>query len=141
VEVDPDTGRMTIERYTAVDDYGTIVNPMVIEGQVHGAIAQGLGQALKERVVYEASTGQLLTGSFMDYGLPRADEVPALDVTFNEIPCTTNPLGTKGSGEAGAIAGFPAIINAVLDALSPLGVRDFDGPATPENVWRRINLS
>ena len=138
VEVDPDTGLVTLERYTGVDDYGTIINPMVIEGQVHGAITQGVGQALMEHAVYEDGSGQLLSGSFMDYPLPRAADVPSFDVTFNEIACTTNPLGVKGSGEAGAIAGFPAVINGVLDALEPYGVTELIGPATPEKVWRAI---
>ncbi|MBT5809713.1 MAG: xanthine dehydrogenase family protein molybdopterin-binding subunit [Rhodospirillaceae bacterium] len=138
VEVDPETGVVTLARYTGVDDYGTIINPMVIEGQVHGAITQGVGQALMERAVYEDGSGQLLSGSFLDYPLPRAADVPSYDVTFNQIACTTNPLGVKGSGEAGAIAGFPAIVNAVLDALEPYGVIELEGPATPENVWRTI---
>jgi carbon-monoxide dehydrogenase large subunit len=105
---------------------------------VHGAITQGIGQALMERAAYDPETGQLLSGSFMDYMVPRADEVPSYDVTLNGIPCETNPLGVKGSGEAGAIAGFPAVINAVIDALSSYGVTEFTGPASPENVWRAI---
>jgi carbon-monoxide dehydrogenase large subunit len=138
VEVDPDTGKVTVQRYTAVDDYGTVINPMVVTGQVHGAITQGIGQALMERAAYDPSTGQLLSGSFMDYMVPRADEVPSYDVTLNGIPCATNPLGVKGSGEAGAIAGFPAVANAVIDALAPYGVKQLEGPASPENVWRAI---
>ncbi|MBL4720206.1 MAG: xanthine dehydrogenase family protein molybdopterin-binding subunit [Alphaproteobacteria bacterium] len=138
VEVDPDTGAVTLTRYTGVDDYGSIINPTVIAGQVHGAIAQGVGQALMETAVYEKGTGQLLSGSFMDYSMPRAGDLPNFDLSFNEIACTTNPLGVKGSGEAGAIGGFPAVINAVLDALEPYGVTALVGPATPENVWRAI---
>ena len=138
VEVDPETGTVALKRYTGADDYGTIINPMVIEGQVHGAIAQGVGQGLMERAVYEEGSGQLLSGSFMDYPMPRAADVPSFDLTFNEIACTTNPLGVKGSGEGGAIAGLPAIANAVLDALEPYGVTEMVGPATPENVWRAI---
>jgi carbon-monoxide dehydrogenase large subunit len=138
VEIDPETGVVSVDRYSAADDYGTIVNPMVAEGQVHGAIAQGIGQALLEHAVYEAGTGQLLSGSFMDYAMPRADDLPAFDVQFNGTRCTTNPLGVKGCGEAGAVAGFPAIANAISDALAPLDVNDFEGPATPERIWRLI---
>jgi len=139
VEVDPETGVVRLDRYGAFDDYGTIVNPMVAHGQVHGAIAQGVGQALLEHAVYESGTGQLLSGSFMDYAMPRADDLPSFEVTFNNTRCTTNPLGVKGCGEAGAVAGFPAITNAIGDALAPLDVNDFDGPATPERIWRLIN--
>lgn len=139
VEIDPETGVVTLERYTAVDDYGTVINPLLVEGQVHGAIAQGVGQALMEQAVYEGGTGQLLSGSFMDYTMPRADDLPSFDVTLAGIPCTTNPLGVKGAGEAGAIAGFPAVANAVLNALRPLGVTAFDGAATPNRVWRLIH--
>lgn len=139
VEIDPDTGQVTLARYTAVDDYGVIINPMLAMGQVHGAAAQGIGQALMEQAVYDDESGQLLAGSFMDYGLPRADDVPMFDPQFNGIACTTNPLGVKGCGESGAIAGFPAVINAVVDALAPFGVRELDGPATPERIWRLLN--
>jgi carbon-monoxide dehydrogenase large subunit len=138
VEIDPDTGKTTVIRYAAFDDYGKIVNPMVAGGQVHGAIAQGIGQALLEGAVYDDASGQLLSGSFMDYAMPRADDMPSFDVTFNGTPCTTNPLGVKGCGEAGAIAGFPAIANAISDALAPFDANGFDGPATPERVWRVI---
>lgn len=138
VEIDAETGAVTLARYTAVDDYGTVINPLLAEGQVHGAIAQGVGQAVMEQAVYDRESGQLLSGSFMDYSLPRADDLPGFDVTLDGTPCTTNPLGVKGCGEAGAIAGFPAVANAVLDALRPLGVTRFDGAATPERVWRLI---
>lgn len=138
VEIDPETGVVTLVRYTAVDDYGTVINPLLVTGQVHGAIAQGVGQAMMEHAVYEPKDGQLLSGSFMDYCLPRADDLPSFDVTLAGVPCTTNPLGVKGSGEAGAIAGFPAVANAVLNALQPYGVTAFDGPASPERVWRLI---
>ena len=138
VEIDPETGVTRLCAYTAVDDYGTMINPLLVSGQVHGAIAQGVGQALMERAVYDRDSGQLLSGSFMDYCLPRADDLPSFDVSFNGIPCTTNPLGVKGSGEAGAIAGFPAVANAVLDALSSFGIEGFAGPASPETVWRLI---
>jgi len=138
LEVDPDTGEVELTRYTVVDDFGTVVNPLLVIGQVHGGVAQGLGQALLEHTVYDAD-GQLLTGSYMDYCLPRADDLPDLAVTLVEdYPCATNPLGAKGAGEAGAIGAPPAIVNALLDALSPLGVRRLDMPATPERVWRAI---
>jgi carbon-monoxide dehydrogenase large subunit len=138
VEIDRDTGKVRLARLTAVDDYGVLVNPMVAAGQVHGAIAQGAGQALLERAVYDAESGQPIAASFMDYALPRADDFPPFDLSFNATRCTTNPLGVKGCGEAGAIALFPAIGNAVLDALAPLGVTGFDGPATPFHIWRAM---
>jgi carbon-monoxide dehydrogenase large subunit len=138
VEIDRDTGYVTLVRLTAVDDYGVLVNPMIAAGQAHGAIAQGAGQALLEHAVYDAETGQPIAASFMDYAMPRADDLPAFDLSFNATRCTTNPLGVKGCGEAGAIALFPAIGNAVLDALAPLGVTGFDGPATPFHVWRAM---
>ena len=138
VEVDPETGKVTLDRYVAVDDYGVMVNPMIVSGQAHGAMAQGAGQALLERTAYDPQSGQLLAASFMDYALPRADDMPSFDLGFNPTRCTTNPLGVKGCGEAGAIAAFPAIINAVLDALTPLGVSGLDGQATPERIWRAI---
>jgi len=136
VEIDPETGVVRVDRYGGVDDYGEIVNPMVARGQVHGAIAQGVGQALLEHAVYEPGSGQLLAGSFMDYALPRADDLPSFDVRFQGVPCTTNPLGVKGCGENGAIAGYPAVASAIADALAPLDVNSFTGPATPERVWR-----
>jgi len=138
VEIDRDTGRVRLARLTAVDDYGVLVNPMVAAGQVHGAIAQGAGQALLEHAVYDAESAQPLAASFMDYAMPRADDFPPFDLSFNATRCTTNPLGVKGCGEAGAIALFPAIGNAVLDALAPLGVTGFDGPATPFHIWRAM---
>jgi len=138
VEIDRDTGRATLVRYTAVDDYGVLVNPMIVSGQAHGAMAQGIGQALLECAVYDPESGQLTSGSFMDYALPRADDLPSFDLGFHSTPCTTNPLGVKGCGEAGTIAAFPAIANAILDALRPLGVKNFDGPATPACLWQAI---
>ncbi|MBV9859962.1 MAG: xanthine dehydrogenase family protein molybdopterin-binding subunit [Alphaproteobacteria bacterium] len=138
VEIDPETGQVTLERYSAVDDYGVLVNPMIAAGQAHGAIAQGVGQALLEHAVYDAASGQMLAGSLMDYALPRADDLPAYQLGFDGTPCLTNPLGVKGCGEAGAIAAFPAIANAILDALSPLGVTDLTGPAHPARIWRAI---
>jgi|FEC22Drversion2_1045045.scaffolds.fasta_scaffold00502_1 aerobic carbon-monoxide dehydrogenase large subunit len=138
VEIDRDTGRVDLVRYTAVDDYGVLVNPMIVCGQAHGAMAQGIGQALLEHATYDPQSGQMLAGTFMDYALPRADDLPSFDLGFNNTPCTTNPLGVKGCGEAGAIAAFPAIANAILDALAPLGVTDFRGPATPANIWQAM---
>jgi aerobic carbon-monoxide dehydrogenase large subunit len=141
VEIDPDTGKTSVVRYTAVDDYGVMVNPVLVSGQVHGAIAQGIGQALMEEAVYDDVTGQLISGSLMEYALPRADDLPAFDIVFNGVPCTTNPLGVKGCGEAGAIAAYPAVSNAIIDALAPYNVTGFDGPATPERIWRLIHQS
>ena len=138
VEVDPATGVVRIDRFTAVDDFGTIINPMIVEGQVHGGLVQGIGQALLEHCVYDRETGQLVTGSFMDYAMPRADDFPNFTIGHVCTPCTTNPLGTKGCGEAGAIGSPPAVINAVLDALAPLGVKDLDMPASPNRVWTAI---
>ena len=141
VEVDPETGRVAVVRYTVVDDFGRVLNPALVEAQVHGGIAQGLGQALIEYCVYDSATGQLLTGSLLDYALPRADDLPAIDVALNETPCRTNPLGVKGCGEAGATGAPAALINAILDALAPLGVNDLDMPATPERVWQAIRAA
>jgi len=138
IEIDRETGMATLVRYTAVDDYGVLVNPMIASGQAHGAMAQGVGQALMEHAAYDARSGQMLAASFMDYTLPRADDLPSFDLGFNPIRCTTNPLGVKGCGEAGAIAAFPAIANAILDALAPLGVTNFNGPATPQRLWQAI---
>jgi len=138
VEIDRDTGQVSLARYTAVDDYGVLVNPTIAMGQAHGAIAQGVGQALLEHAVYDPESGQLPAGSFMDYAVPRADDLPSFSFGFNSTRCTTNPLGVKGCGEAGAIAAFPAIANAIADALGPLGVTNFAGPATPPQIWRTI---
>ena len=138
VEVDPATGSTRVDKFTAVDDFGTIINPMIVEGQVHGGLVQGIGQALMENCVYDRETGQLLTGSFMDYAMPRADDFPEFKLGHVCTPCTHNPLGTKGCGEAGAIGSPPAVINAVLDALRPLGVKEFDMPASPHRVWEAI---
>jgi len=138
VEIDPGTGTVRIDRFTAVDDFGNVVNPMIVEGQVHGGIAQGLGQALLERCVYD-SDGQLLTGSFSDYALPRASDLPHFQVEVSKgTPCTHNPLGVKGCGEAGAIGSPPALINAIVDALWDDGVRDMPMPATPFTVWSTL---
>ncbi|WP_207478239.1 xanthine dehydrogenase family protein molybdopterin-binding subunit [Arenibaculum pallidiluteum] len=136
LEIDPDTGSVEILRYTVVDDFGKVLNPMMVAGQVHGGVAQGVGQALTERVVFDRGNGQLLTASFTDYALPRADDLPPIALKLNEVPCRTNALGMKGAGEAGAIGAPPAVINALVDALNHLGVTHVDMPATPEAVWR-----
>ena len=141
VEVDPETGLVDIVRFTVVDDFGKVVNPLLVAGQVHGGLAQGIGQAILERTVYDEESGQLLTGSFMDYGIPRAADMPAITAKWNEIPCRTNALGIKGAGEAGAVGAPPAVINAILDALTELGVGHIDMPATPETVWRAIQAA
>jgi aerobic carbon-monoxide dehydrogenase large subunit len=140
VEVDPETGDVRIDRYTALDDFGTLVNPMLAEGQVHGGVAQGIGQALLEHAVYDPG-GQLLAGSFMDYALPRADVVPAIEVGFHPVPAASNPLGVKGCGEAGVTGALPAVMNAVLDALAARGIRHLDMPATPERIWRALQAA
>jgi carbon-monoxide dehydrogenase large subunit len=140
VEIDPDTGVVDIDRFTAADDFGRIINPMIVEGQVHGGVTQGIGQALYEQCVYDDS-GQLLTGSYLDYCIPRADNVPNFEVTTNTTLCTHNVLGVKGCGEAGTIGSTPAVINAVVDALSGLGVNDIAIPATPERVWQAIRAA
>jgi len=137
VEIDRDTGEVEITRYTVVDDFGKVMNPLMVAGQVHGGVAQGIGQALLEHTVFDED-GQLVTGSFMDYTMPRADNLPFLTFKYNEVPCRTNPLGIKGAGEAGAIGAPPAIINAIVDALAPFGVEHVDMPATAEKIWRLI---
>ncbi len=138
VEIDPDTGVVTVAKFTACDDFGNIINPMIVEGQVHGGLAQGLGQALLEQCVYDPQSGQLLSGSYMDYAMPRADDVPSFEVATTVTPCTHNPLGVKGCGEAGAIGSPAAMMNAVMDALAPVGVRHLDMPASPHRVWQAI---
>jgi carbon-monoxide dehydrogenase large subunit len=138
VEVDPETGEVRIDRYTTYDDVGRVINPLIVAGQVHGGIAQAVGQALMEQVVYDGE-GQLLTGSFMDYALPRADDLPPIKTHTDESqPCRINPLGAKGVGELGTVGATPTVINAIVDALRPLGVNDIEMPATPERVWRAI---
>jgi aerobic carbon-monoxide dehydrogenase large subunit len=141
VEIDRETGEVTIARYTAIDDYGVMVNPMVAAGQAHGAIAQGIGQALLEGAHYDPGSGQVLAGSFMDYALPRADDLVPFELGFNPTRCTTNPLGVKGCGEAGMVGAFPAIASAILDALAPLGVGRIDGPANAYRVWRALGAA
>jgi aerobic carbon-monoxide dehydrogenase large subunit len=142
VEIDRDTGEIRIIGYWGVDDVGTVINPMIVEGQIHGGVAQGLGQALRERCVYDFDNGQLLSGSFMDYALPRASDMPVIVSELDESqPCTHNPLGAKGCGEAGSIGAPTAIVNAVLDALKPLGVTDIQLPLTSEKMWQAIRAS
>ncbi|MCB0835923.1 MAG: xanthine dehydrogenase family protein molybdopterin-binding subunit [Bacteroidetes bacterium] len=137
VEVDKDTGKVKIVRYVAVDDVGNVINPMIVDGQLHGGIAHGIGQALLEGAIYD-DDGQLINGSFMDYTMPRADDLPSFEVDRTVTPCPHNPLGVKGAGEAGTIASTPAIVNAVLDALSDYGIKDIKMPLTPERVWRAM---
>ena len=140
VEVDPDTGVTTIARYTVVDDFGAVINPLLLEGQVHGGIVQGIGQALLEETVYDNNSGQLLSGTFMDYAMPRADNLPFFSFATRNVPCKNNPLGIKGAGEAGAIGAPPALINAIVDALhKEAGVRHVDMPATPRRVWDALH--
>jgi carbon-monoxide dehydrogenase large subunit len=139
VEVDPDTGEVRLERFVSCDDIGRIINHMIVEGQIHGGIAQGVGQALFEQVVYERESGQLLTGSLMDYCVPRADQFPPMQAGFDEsVPCQTNLLGVKGCGEIGTIGAVPAVVHAVLDALRSRGVTHLEMPLTPEKVWRAL---
>ena len=138
IEVDPETGHIDILRYSVTDDVGKAVNPMIVAGQVHGGVAQGIGQAIMERTAFDPSSGQLLSGSFMDYQLPRADDLPDIEVELIEVPCGTNPLGVKGAGEAGAVGSPPALMNALLDALADSGITQLDMPATPEVVWRAL---
>jgi carbon-monoxide dehydrogenase large subunit len=139
VEIDPDTGVVRVDRFTAVDEFGNVVNPMIVEGQVHGGIAQGIGQALLEHGIYDTHSGQLLTGSYMDYAMPRADDLPSFTVkTSKGTPCSHNPLGVKGCGEAGAIGSPPAVINAICHAL---GIKDLPMPASPHTVWQAIQAN
>jgi carbon-monoxide dehydrogenase large subunit len=135
VEIDTSTGEVEIIRYVAVDDCGRVINPMMVEGQVHGGIAQGIGQALYEQVVYDEA-GQLVSGSLMDYVIPKAEQLPEYHCQKMETPTKANPLGVKGVGEAGTIGATPAVVNAVLDALEPFGVRNLDMPLKPEKIWK-----
>ena len=141
VEVDPETGMTHVARYIVMDDVGKAVNPMIVRGQVHGGVAQGMGQAVLENTAYDSESGQLLAGSFLDYALPRADDLPDIEVDFVEVPCLSDPLGVKGAGEAGAVGSPPAVINAIVDALTPVGVTHVDMPATPEKLWKAISLA
>jgi carbon-monoxide dehydrogenase large subunit len=137
VEVDPETGVTEIVQFTAADDFGTIINPMIVEGQVHGGVAQGVGQAMLEQVIYD-DNAQLITGSYMDYTMPRADDVPFYTIEHNTTVCPNNPLGIKGCGEAGAIGAPPAVINAITDAI---GTNDLQMPATPQKVWAALHAN
>ena len=137
VEIDPDTGHIEITRYLVVDDFGTVINPLLLRGQVHGGVAQGVGQILMEDIRFDGD-GQIMTGSFMDYAMPRATDISAVDVKSNPVPTATNPLGVKGAGEAGAIGAPPALVNAVVDALAELGIDHLDMPLTPERLWRAM---
>jgi carbon-monoxide dehydrogenase large subunit len=137
LEIDPETGTVEITRYSVVDDVGTVLNPLLLKGQIVGGVAQGVGQILMEDIRFDAD-GQLMTGSFMDYAMPRADNFSPVEVKSNPVPTRTNPLGVKGAGEAGCVGAMPAVANALVDALSHLGVKHIEMPATPERVWRTI---
>jgi aerobic carbon-monoxide dehydrogenase large subunit len=141
VEVDPETGATEVVRYTSVDDVGRAVNPLILEGQAHGGIAAGVGQALWEHCAYDAATGQLHAASFMDYAIPRADALPNFITELSEVPSTSNPLGLRGGGEGGTTPALGAVVNAIVDALSELGVEHFEMPVTPERVWRAIEAA
>lgn len=138
VEVDKDTGKVSLKRFIAVDDVGNVINPMIVDGQIHGGVVQGVGQAMFEQAHYDED-GQLITGSYMDYAMPRADDIPMIETDRTTTPCPHNPLGVKGAGEAGAIGSTPAVVNAVMDALSPFGVKNLSMPLTSESVWRAMN--
>jgi carbon-monoxide dehydrogenase large subunit len=138
VEVDPETGEVEVLRYTAVDDCGRIINHTLLEGQIHGGIVQGIGQALGEHALYDRDTGQLVAGTFSDYTMPRADEQPEIRLYDNSVPSPGNPLGVKGAGEAGTTGAVPAVANAVIDALRPLGIHQLDFPFAPARVWAAI---
>jgi carbon-monoxide dehydrogenase large subunit len=141
VEIDPDTGAVALASYVIVDDVGTVINPLTLKGQIHGGVAQGVGQALMEQVVYDRESGQLLTASFMDYAMPRADDFCDIHIESSPVPTALNPLGAKGAGEAGTVGALPAVMNAVIDALAPLGVRQLDMPASAERVWHAIHAA
>jgi aerobic carbon-monoxide dehydrogenase large subunit len=138
VEIDPETGVVAVAAYTAVDDVGNVLHETIVEGQIHGGVAQGIGQVLGERVIYGAD-GQLQTASFMDYVMPRADDLPPLSVHHHVVPCTTNPLGAKGAGESGVAGSLPSAVNAVLDALASRGISHLDLPMTPQRIWLALN--
>jgi aerobic carbon-monoxide dehydrogenase large subunit len=141
VEIDPETGHLDIVNYVVVDDVGTVVNPVGLKGQIHGGVMQGLGQAVMEQVVYDRDSGQMLSGSFMDYAMPRAADLPEISVTSNPVPTTRNPLGAKGAGEAGTVGALPAVVNAVMDALAPLGVKHLDMPTTSARIWAALRTA
>jgi carbon-monoxide dehydrogenase large subunit len=139
VEIDPETGTIALERYAVVDDVGTVINPKLLKGQIQGGIAQGLGQVLMENVVYDPESGQLLSASFMDYAVPRAEHFCDIAIESRPVPTKLNPLGAKGAGEAGTVGALPAVMLAILDALAPVGVKDIAMPATSERVWRALD--
>jgi carbon-monoxide dehydrogenase large subunit len=138
VEIDRETGEVEIVRYSVVDDVGTVLNPLLLHGQITGGIAQGAGQILCEDIRFDADTGELLTGSFMDYAMPRASDLCVIAIKSNPVPTKTNPLGVKGAGEAGTVGAMPAVANALVDALSEFGVRHIEMPATAEVIWRAM---
>ena len=138
MEIDPETGVVTMAHYTAIDDVGVALNPMICEGQIVGGVVQGIGQALLEHVVYDRESGQLLSGSFTDYAMPHADTIPAFAIGWHDVPAKTNPLGVKGVGEGGAVGSPAVVMAAVLNALRDLGVTHMDMPATPHRVWHAI---
>ena len=139
LEVDPDTGEVTIDRYVVVDDVGRVINPLICHGQIEGALAQGIGQALMENVAFDPESGQMLSASFTDYAMPRASDLPLhYELDFIDVPAKTNPLGVKGIGEAGCVGAPPAVMNAILDALRPRGVQHLDMPATPRRIWEAM---
>ena len=138
VEIDPETGDTQIVGYVMVDDVGTVINPLTLKGQIHGGVAQGVGQILMEQVIYDPDNGQLLAGSFMDYAMPRADTVSPMKIITNEVPTDLNPLGAKGGGEAGTVGAMPGLMNAIMNALSYAGVEHLDMPATPDRIWRAL---
>jgi carbon-monoxide dehydrogenase large subunit len=141
VEIDPETGAVALARYTAVEDSGVVINPLLYGGQIHGGLAMGVGQALLEKIAFDADSGQMLSGSFLDYAMPRADDMPDFELHDVPDPCHSNPLGVKGAGESGTVGAPPTIINAIVDALADFGVRDVEMPATSERVWRAIHGS
>jgi carbon-monoxide dehydrogenase large subunit len=141
VEIDPDTGTIRLLRYCAVDDCGTILNPLLCEGQIHGGIVQGLGQVLTENIVYDPDSGQLLSGSFQDYAMPRAEQFCRFELAENPVPTKRNPLGVKGVGEAGTLGAIPSMMNAINDALCSIGASPIEMPATSEKVWRAIRAA
>jgi carbon-monoxide dehydrogenase large subunit len=138
LEIDEETGSVEIQRYSVVDDVGTVINPLLLKGQIVGGVAQGVGQILMEDIQFDGD-GQILTGSFMDYAMPRATDISAVEVKSNPVPTKTNPLGVKGAGEAGCVGAMPAVANALVDALSHLGIKHIEMPATPERLWRAIS--
>jgi carbon-monoxide dehydrogenase large subunit len=141
VEIDPETGAVEVLTYSAVNDFGVVVNPKLLEGQVHGGVAQGIGQALMEELTHDAQSGQLLSGTFMDYAIPHAEDLPYFGWARNEVPCKTNPLGVKGVGESGCTASLACVMSGVIDALSVRGVTALDMPATAERVWRALRAA